>query len=221
MGQTHWDNVFSGSSYHYGTEPNSWIRETVTRYVIDGHPFEPLGITAPEMVRVVELAAGEGRNAAWLAGQGFDVTAFDRSSVGLEKAVALARDRNALISARTDDVLDLAQTAEAWKESVHIVVSTFFHVPPGLKGQMFSAHATFVGPGGFVFAEWFHPDQRHGGYTSGGPGDPEMLVTPEEVRSAFEGWRILECRRELCELSEGPGHSGPGVVTRLAAQRAG
>ncbi|MFW5795832.1 MAG: class I SAM-dependent methyltransferase [Alkalispirochaeta sp.] len=221
MGQTHWDSVFSRPSYHYGTEPNAWIRDAVTRYVIDGRPFEGVGITAPEMIRVVELAAGEGRNAAWLAGEGFDVTAFDRSSVGLEKAVALARNRNTIISARTDDVIDLARTAEAWKESVHVVVSTFFHVPPPLKPRMFAAHATFVAPGGFVFAEWFHPDQRHDGHTSGGPPDPAMLVTPEEVRSAFEGWRIFECRRELCELSEGAGHRGTGVVTRFAAQRTG
>ena len=35
--------------------------------------------------RAVDLAAGEGRNAVWLASRGWDVTAVDFSRVALER----------------------------------------------------------------------------------------------------------------------------------------
>jgi 2-polyprenyl-3-methyl-5-hydroxy-6-metoxy-1,4-benzoquinol methylase len=40
--------------------------------------------------RALDLACGEGRNALWLAGKGWQVTAVDFSAVGLEKARRLA-----------------------------------------------------------------------------------------------------------------------------------
>jgi hypothetical protein len=55
----------------YGTEPNDFLVSVADRI--------PRG-------KVLCLAEGEGRNAVQLAGLGFEVTAVDTSSVGLEKA---------------------------------------------------------------------------------------------------------------------------------------
>src|SRR4029079_17927679 len=42
--------------------------------------------------RAVDLAAGEGRNAIWLARQGWQVTAVDFAQAGLDKGRTLAGD---------------------------------------------------------------------------------------------------------------------------------
>jgi SAM-dependent methyltransferase len=219
MNGNRWDQVYSRTEYHYGVEPNSWIRETVERYLLKERWFAPLGITQPEEIAVVELAAGEGRNAVWLAERGFQVTAFDRSGEGLRKAVALAEKRGTRITARTDDVLALPDAASYWQESAAVVVSTFFHVPPELKRAMFAAHAAITQPGGLLFAEWFHPDQRTAGYESGGPPSPEMMVTAAELREHFAEWHILTCRETVRHLAEGAGHAGDGAVTQFAARK--
>lgn len=219
MAETFWNNVFSKTDFHYGTQANDWIETAIGRYVLNGQWFANLGVDLPDELRIIELAAGEGRNAVWLAEQGFDVTAFDQSGVGLEKAQRLAREHGVVITTRTDDVLELAADGEGWYAQSDIVVSTFFHVPPERKRELFRAHRVLVRPGGLVIAEWFHPEQRTGGYTSGGPPNVDMLITVPELRTAFAQWHILECRQRERELDEGAGHTGPGVVTQLVAQR--
>lgn len=221
MNRDRWDQVFSRTEYHYGVEPNSWVREAVERYVLKDRWFAPLGKTDPEEIEVVELAAGEGRNAVWLAEQGFQVTAFDGSGEGLRKAVALAETRGTRITARTDDVLALTDAAPNWRESAEVVVSTFFHVPPELKQMMFAAHAMITRPGGLLFAEWFHPDQRIHNYGSGGPPDSEMMVTAAELHEHFAEWHILTCRETVRLLAEGAGHAGDGAVIQFAGQKPG
>lgn len=219
MSDTFWNNRFADSDFHYGTEVNTWVDEAVGRYVLNGHWFANLEIDSPDELKVIELAAGEGRNAVWLAEQGFQVTAFDQSSNGSEKTQQLAVDRGVVLTSRTDDAIDLGLNSPGWQGYADVVVSTFFHTSPEHKRAMFTAHRNLVRPGGLVIAEWFHPDQRLWGYTSGGPPQSEMMISVPELRTAFGEWHILECRVRLRELAEGRGHEGEGIVTQFAAQK--
>lgn len=219
MSDSFWNSVFSKTDYHYGTAPNTWVQHAVERFVLNGQWFANLGVDLPEELTVIELAAGEGRNAVWLAEQGFSVTAFDQSAAGVEKTQQLARERHVVITSRTDDVIDVGLSSPGWQNHGDIVVSTFFHVPLALKRDMLAAHRNLVRPGGLVIAEWFHPDQRERGYRSGGPPAPEMMLTVADLRTAFADWHILECRSRVRSLDEGSGHAGDGVVTQFAAQK--
>lgn len=64
-----WDERYSAEEYAYGKAPNKFLE--VHYKVI------PKG-------KVLSLAEGEGRNAVFLAKQGYSVTAVDASQVGLE-----------------------------------------------------------------------------------------------------------------------------------------
>ena len=57
-----WNQRFSTPDYLFGEEPNAFLASQAKRL---GHG------------RALALADGEGRNSVWLAGQGFDVDAFD------------------------------------------------------------------------------------------------------------------------------------------------
>jgi hypothetical protein len=52
-----WDERYSAEGYVYGTSPNRWVVEQAPRIRPDG--------------RILSLGEGEGRNAVWLAEQGF------------------------------------------------------------------------------------------------------------------------------------------------------
>jgi len=70
-----WDERYATDEFVYGRQPNDFLVSQVSAL--------PLG-------KVLCLAEGEGRNAVWLAPQGYHVTAGDASAVGLEKARRLA-----------------------------------------------------------------------------------------------------------------------------------
>ena len=67
-----WDERYKAPGYYYGTEPNDFLREHCGA-------IRPRGA-------VLCLAEGEGRNAVFLAEQGYAVLAIDQSFVGLKKA---------------------------------------------------------------------------------------------------------------------------------------
>src|SRR4029079_4815374 len=74
-----WDERYSTEEYAYGTKPNEFL-EANYKHIPKG--------------RVLSLAEGEGRNAVFLAQQGYEVTAVDASSVGINKAKKLAEANN-------------------------------------------------------------------------------------------------------------------------------
>ena len=62
-----WDDRYSKEEFVYGEEPNNFLREQLQK-------LKPGKILFP--------AEGEGRNAVFAATKGWDVYAFDISSVG-------------------------------------------------------------------------------------------------------------------------------------------
>ncbi|MGW2237435.1 class I SAM-dependent methyltransferase, partial [Streptomyces sp. NPDC001759] len=79
MDAADWDQRYRGSELVWRAEPNRFVEEEL-------RDLEPSG-------RAVDLAAGEGRNAVWLAERGWEVDAVDFSGVALEKAERLAAGR--------------------------------------------------------------------------------------------------------------------------------
>ena len=87
-----WDQRYSGSDFAYGTAVNDFLKDEFHRIPSGG--------------RVLCLAEGEGRNAVFLAQQGYRVTAIDLSEVGLNKARQLASDKGVKISTEVVDLAD-------------------------------------------------------------------------------------------------------------------
>ena len=71
----HWNDRYSNPEYAYGTAPNEWFKEQLTHL--------------PGKGRILLPAEGEGRNAVFAAKQGWEVSAFDPSEAGREKALPI------------------------------------------------------------------------------------------------------------------------------------
>ena len=195
-----WNGKYSDESYLYGTKPNVFLAR--------------LGEFAPGGAAVLEAACGEGRNAVYLAGRGFRVTGVDFSSEALRKARALAR-RHGVYPEFIE--ADLASFRPALRFDA--AVTAFLHGEPRQRAAYYRLLQNAVRPGGWVLGEWFRPEQRTDGYSSGGPPSPEAMVTAEELREAFAEWHIELLEETEYTLREGRGHKGPGAVVRLAAQK--
>ncbi len=93
--------------------------------------------------RALDLACGEGRNALWLAGKGWQVTAVDFSAVGLEKARRLASERELELILVEADVVEW----EPPVASFDLVVLMYLHLPAGARRRVLGAATRGLAPG--------------------------------------------------------------------------
>lgn len=187
-----WDERFSRQMYLYGKEPVVFLEENVDRL----RPGAALC-----------LAAGEGRNAVFLAAKGFDVLAVDASAKGLEKAKALAEERGVTIRTEVADLREL----DLGEERYDLITDFYYHQP-----DLFPKILKALKPGGFFVLQGFSIDQPD--TNRFGPKEPAYLVKPNELLRHFEGYRIRHYEDTVVDLDEGM-HKGPGAVVRLIVEK--
>ncbi|MRN38240.1 class I SAM-dependent methyltransferase [Neisseria sp. N95_16] len=195
-----WDQRYLGEEYVFGTEPNEFIRRI--------RPYLPSSGNA------LDLATGEGRNAVFLAECGLDTEGVDLSAVGLEKAAKLAAERGVNISLRQADLLGL----DLPPQSHDVITSVFCHFTEPDRSRFSQRIIAALKPNGLFAGVFYHPNQIANG--TGGPSDPAMLGTLEEMQAALDGleWLIAEHRDH--ELNEGNRHVGMSSVVYLLGRKA-
>jgi SAM-dependent methyltransferase len=196
---TFWDDRYTGAEYLYGTEPSDFLAERYSALPADG--------------RVLCLADGEGRNGVFLATKGMHVTGVDSSAVGLAKAERLANEREVPYTTVLADlsVWDLGE--ESWDG----VVSIWAHLPAPIRTSLHPRLARALRPGGILLLEHYHPRQID--YGTGGPSDPTMMLTLDELYDAFAGWKRLHTFEGERVVVEGSGHGGKSYVTQAILRK--
>lgn len=193
-----WNARFDRPDYLFGTEPNDFLVEVAT-----GIPAGP----------VLCLAEGEGRNAVYVAALGHPVTAVDQSSVGLAKAERLAVERGVTLRFVVADLQDFTIEPDAWSG----IVSIFLHIPRATRAEVHRRAVAGLKVGGTFVLEAYTP--AHIGLGTGGPRDPDLTPTLEQLREELSGLQI-EIGRELRrDVLEGVGHTGPGEVVQILARK--
>ena len=123
----------------------------------------------------LELAAGSGTNAVWLARQGWRTTAVDWSPVGLANGHAKAE-------AAGVEVEWLERDLFAWSPPVRsfdLVVIVYLHLPPVERGPVYAAAAAAVAPRGRLLVVGH--DRLNATEGEGGPPDTVRLFTADEI----------------------------------------
>lgn len=196
---TRWDERYSTDEYVYGKEPNDFVREQAT--------------TIPPEARVLCLAEGEGRNAVFLAGLSHRVVAVDQSKVGLEKARKLAAERQVTVETVVGDLAELRIEPGGWDA----IVSVWCHVPTDVRRDLHRRVVEGLRPGGVLILEAYTPRQL--GYGTGGPPDPDRLMTLAGLREELEGLALEVAEETEREIHEGAKHDGLSHVVRIVARR--
>ncbi len=169
-----------------------------SRYRADG--FEPNREPVPFLVQAVGelkpgralcLAAGAGRNAVYLAEQGFAVTAVDISPAGLAWCRRLAGERGVGVETIAADLLSFDAGVEKWD----LVTNLYFHEPALFP----SVRAALKCGGHFLFQTYAKAQAKFGW----GPSNSDHLVDPEELRRAFAGWELLHFAEVENEVESG------------------
>ncbi|SFL71388.1 class I SAM-dependent methyltransferase [Nocardia asteroides NBRC 15531] len=183
-GPADWDARYAQSELVWGAPPNSTVVEYV--YGLDRRvpllPDEPGG-APPELPRALDLACGEGRHALWLATHGWHVDAVDFSQVGIDKgrtvAARLSRSVRSRVDWRCADITDLATAGLTGP--YELILMVFVHLPAAQRGALLRELAGMLSPGGLLLVLGHDSRNLTDGY--GGPQDPAILFTPEDVRA--------------------------------------
>ena len=166
----------------YAAQPVLWQ--------VDPGPFlgGELGDRAPG--RALDLGAGEGRTAVWLAERGWEVTAVDFSDVALEKG----RQRvEALAPAGSvewicADLVDFEPAGGPYD----LVLLLFIHLPPADRRRLLRAAAATLVPGGTVLVVGY--DTTHVSTSQQG-GGPKNRFSPDDIVADLDGLRIERAER--------------------------
>mgnify|MGYP002652520904 CR=1 FL=1 len=193
-----WDRRYLESELIWGAPPNA----TVAEYTED----LPHG-------RALDLACGEGRHALWLAGKDWDVTAVDWSQVAIDKARTVAaklrrhvRDRVEWI--RTD------VTEAKFHGGFTLVLSAYLHLPGPQRRRMLDAAIEALEPSG-TFLMLGH-DTTNIERGVGGPQDPSILFTPDEVAAEIgDRLHIVTAQRVYRQTDDGEAVDALVVATKV------
>jgi SAM-dependent methyltransferase len=169
--QNRWDKRFGRKEFALGKEPNPFLKKHIH--------LLPKG-------SALDIATGEGRNAVFLAQNGFQVDAVDISEKGLKKARKLARGKGVKINTFLVD-LDQYHIAEGRYD----LIANFYF----LKRRLIPRIKKGLKKGGRVIFETYILEHRTLG--AGGPKQAKYFLKPNEPLRLFKGFRILFYREGI------------------------
>lgn len=150
---------------HHSQEPSALLTEHLARF---------------QKGKALEVACGFGRNAFYLASQGFEVMGLDRDAEAVAFCNAEATRRGLSFTARA---VDLEQPAPIPGDG-YTLVACFYYLDRNLLPEMKRA----VRPGGHLVYETFLIDQHE---RFGKPGRKEFCWGHNELLRLFLDFRIL------------------------------
>ncbi len=194
-----WDERFGEKDYAYGTEPNDFLR-------IRAHVL-------PRRGKILCICEGEGRNAVYLAQEDFKVTAMDASKVGMEKALALAEEKNVDLEYFVSDIENFDMGKEKWDG----IVSISAHFPSKLAKNVYKRAEKALKDNGVFMLEGYNAGQLE--YDTGGPKDADRLVSLDMLKASFQTFQFLHQIDTIRDVTEGKYHTGEASVTQFIAQK--
>lgn len=184
MDSTTWNQRYEDSALVWSARPNVWV-EQLTQDLPPGS--------------ALDIAAGEGRNALWLAALGWQVTAMDFSAVALQRARSLAEEQ---LGQDAERLVTLEADLETWIPEplcFDLVLVVYLHLPPQLRSSVMRAAADAVAPGGTLLIVGHDLENLTAGH--GGPQNPAVLYGPDDLVADIQPSGLVLVRHETARRS--------------------
>ena len=139
----------------------------------------------------LDVGAGEGADAIWLASRGWHVTAVDLSAVALERAAAHASESGPDIAARIDWVHEDVTSWNPGPGRYDLVSVQYVHLLPGPRQAMLARLEAAVAPGGTLLIVGHHPSDLETSVPR--PNVPGLLITADDMAAGLDRdrWTVI------------------------------
>ena len=188
-----WNERYASSGLTWSAGPNALFAE-IAAEILPG--------------RALDVATGEGRNALWLASQGWQVDAIDFSDVGIDKGRHIAAERSLELNWIVADV-----NTHAFAESVYDLVAVLYlHTSAEERAGWLPALIHAVKPGGSLIYIGHDPLNIDQGV--GGPQDPALLPGIDDITPMLAGFELKRAEIYRRSVNSDPGHgaSAEGIA---------
>jgi SAM-dependent methyltransferase len=159
-----WNERYAAAELVWSSEPNQFVVEACT------------GVRPG---RALDLGAGEGRNAVWLAGIGWTVTAVDFA----ENAVSRITARSAMERLKITALVADAVSYRPEPGSLELALLCYLQLPQAQLRKAITHLAPGLVDGGRLVVIAHDASNLNQGF--GGPRDPNMLTTATQVSDAM------------------------------------
>src|SRR3989304_4966468 len=163
-----WNKRYDTETYILGKEPVEFLKEHIN--ILPGG-------------KALDIAMGEGRNAVFLAKNGFSVDGCDVSEIAVKKALDLATENNVKIHAFVADL----ETYKLPKDT-YDVIACFYYLQLDLVAQMKEA----LKPGGMIIYETSTIENWERALE--GRKNKDYLLKPNELLDLFKDFKIIYYR---------------------------
>jgi SAM-dependent methyltransferase len=190
-----WDRKYAEADRLWGREPNRFLVAEVTDL--------PPG-------RALDLACGEGRNTIWLAELGWRATGVDFSQVAIAKAREQAAEASLEVEFVCADLLDYEPEPEAFD----LVLVFYLQLPAHERRLVVERAAQAVAAGGTFLLVGHDLTNMTDGV--GGPSDPTVLYTPDDIVADIPWLQIEKAERVLRDVAD---EDRPAIDALVRARR--
>ncbi|MBW3666330.1 MAG: methyltransferase domain-containing protein [Actinobacteria bacterium] len=161
-----WDQRYRETDRLWSQGPNLFVADR-------------LSVAAPGVG--LDLASGEGRNAVWLAGQGWKMTAVDFSEVAVERGRQASEDVEFVVA----DVLE-------WEaeRNFDLALIAYLHLEEAALREVVERAAGWLEPYGELFMIGHDRSNLELGH--GGPQSPEILWDVPTISGWLGDLRLVE-----------------------------
>ncbi len=195
MRREDWDRKYSAVENLWSARPNRFLVAEVENL--------PPG-------RALDLACGEGQNAIWLATLGWEVVGVDFSEVAIAKGKTRAERDGIVVDLAVADLLEYEPEAGAYD----LVLLLYLHLSPQDRRLVLERASTALAPGGTLVLVGHHLANMTEGV--GGPSDPTIHFTPDEIVSELPGLEIEKAERVFRDVR---GEERPAIDALVRARR--
>jgi len=191
----HWDRKYGETKLLWSAEPNRFL-------VAEAADLAP--------GRALDLACGEGRNALWLARLGWKVTGVDFSEVAIAKGRERAAREQLDVEFVCSDLLEYEPKVDAFD-----LVLVFYLQIHALERRRVLERAVpaLRANGTFLLVGHDLTNLTDG---VGGPPDPDLLYTPDDIVAELPGLEIAKAERVLRDVA---GAERPAIDALVRARR--
>lgn len=192
-----WDRRYAESERVWSAGPNQFVESEVA----DLSPG-----------RAIDVAAGEGRNSIWLAEHGWHVTALDFSRVALDKGRAIHERRGTALP--VEWVHGDAVRDDLGTDRYDLAVLAYLQLPAEQRRTAVRRAFATLRDGGTLLVVGHDSTNLTEG--TGGPQDPSVLYTAEEIIADLDGERFHVVRAERVVRGVPAPADDPGQGPRTA-----
>jgi SAM-dependent methyltransferase len=190
-----WDRRYADAELLWSAKPNRFLVAEVADLAAG---------------RALDLACGEGQNSCWLAEVGWKVTGVDFSEVAIAKARERASREQLDVDFVSADLIEYKPAVAAFD-----LVLVFYLQIPAIERRLVLERAVSAVRANGTFLLVGH-DLTNLADGVGGPRDPDLLYTPDDIVAELPGLQIEKAERVFRDVKDA---DRPAIDALVRARR--